>query len=116
MPDGLLLGLSPADVAEMPSEQIPGLLVALSAIQSAIAARLAVAPAPLPNRQREETSDRMLTVAQVAERLGRDKRYVYRRAHSKGWDFTARDGKSLMFSERGLAAWMERRRVDNGFD
>ena len=113
---GPALGMSVTDVASLPRESLPGLLVALAALQGAVAARLVAAPAPGRNGERAEpetgkNGDRLLTVAQLAERLGRDRRYVYRRAHSAGWDFTMKDGKSLMFSERGFAAWIERHRV-----
>jgi hypothetical protein len=43
--------------------------------------------------------------------VGRDPRWVYRRAYR--WDFTIKDGKALMFSERGLEQWMERHRVSD---
>jgi hypothetical protein len=54
----------------------------------------------------------LLTVPQLAERVGRGKRWVYRRAHS--WDFTVQDGKALMFSERGFERWIERNKLRNG--
>jgi helix-turn-helix protein len=89
------------------------LLPRVAALQAVLAVKLAAreprvetpGPQPLPSRN----GDHWLTVAQVAERLGRDRRWVYRRAYS--WDFTVKDGKALLFSERGLAAWMDRHRV-----
>jgi predicted DNA-binding transcriptional regulator AlpA len=118
--DSLSLSLpSAADVASMPAEQLPALLAGLAALQGAVAARLVTVPAPERSGERAEpdlgrNGDRLLTVPQLAERLGRDKRWVYRRAHSPDWNFTVQDGKSLMFSERGLERWIERHRVLNG--
>lgn len=94
-----------------PRELVPAVLVAL-------AARLASEPGPTPAdsdpgpppRQGSKAAERWLTVAQVAERLGRDARWVYRRAHR--WPFVAREGRSLLFNERGLVAYMERHRLE----
>lgn len=98
-PDARLL----ADVAACPQHLLPGLLVA-------IAARMAEPEPPAPERDAEEpparNGDRWLDVAAVAARLGKDRRWVYRRC--SGWDFVVREGRSLMFSERGLSRWMER--------
>jgi hypothetical protein len=110
-----LLDLDPAAVAYLPLEAMPGLLAALAAVQAAVAARLVDQPPAArraPPEPGPDRGDRWLTVAQLAERLGRNVRWVYRRAHS--WDFTVKDGKSLLFSERGLAKWMERHQVRNG--
>ena len=57
-----------------------------------------------------KTSDRWLKVSQVAELLGRDKRWVYRRA--RGWPFTRKEGRSLVFSERGGELLQPRRLLD----
>lgn len=52
--------------------------------------------------------DRLLTVAEAAERLGVDRRWLYRRADKL--PFTKKIGPgTLRFSEKGLAKWMERR-------
>ena len=112
------VGLTPADVAEMPAEAMPGLLVELGALQGAALARLAAIPsrngeASLPPKPEPgRNGDSWLTSEQVAQRLGRDKRWVWRRARS--WDFTVKHGNSLSFSERGLAEYMERHRLQDG--
>lgn len=109
-----LLALDPAAVASLPPEALPGLLATLAALQTAVAARLAVLPpSPVPSEPDPgRNADRLLTVPQLAERVGRGKRWVYRRAHS--WDFTVQDGKALMFSERGFERWIERNKLRNG--
>ena len=97
-----------ADVGQMSRDVLPALLVELAALQCAVAARLAEPtppPAPLASPAREK-APRWLSVPEVAERLGRDHRYVYRRAAT--WPFTVKDGKRLAFEEAGLVAWMER--------
>ncbi len=54
-------------------------------------------------------SDRMLTAAEVAERLNVPRRFVY--DHADKWPFTIRlDEGTLRFSERGLDRWLEHRR------
>lgn len=58
----------------------------------------------------------MLTVDQVADRLGLTRKSVYRR--SKDWDFVVRYGrKAMRFDENRLDKWIERHRGterDNG--
>ena len=53
--------------------------------------------------------DRLLTAAEVAERLNVGRRFVY--DHADKWPFTKRlhEG-TLRFSERGLNRWLEHRR------
>jgi hypothetical protein len=65
-------------------------------------------PTPPPQRR----PARWLTVAEVAERLGRDVRWVYRRANR--WPFAVREGRALLFDERGMEAYFERHRLGDG--
>lgn len=84
----------------------------LAALLSAIAARILALPeepAPAPRPARREPA-RWLSVSQVAARLGQDKRWVYRRCHR--WDFVHREGRVLLFSEKGLEDHLERHRLD----
>ncbi len=62
---------------------------------------------PFPARAGEisMTSDRLLTVDQVAERLGVSRSHVYRQATH--WPFTRKlSAKALRFSELGLERWV----------
>ncbi len=72
-------------------------------IAEKVVAKLNGSAAPEP-----QATDRLLTVDQVAGRLGVTPDYVYR--HAKGWPFRRKVGKYLKFSERGLERWMERSR------
>jgi excisionase family DNA binding protein len=55
--------------------------------------------------------DRLLTVAEVATRLGISRKHVYQRAHR--WPFTRKLGvKSLRFEQRGLERWLARQGAD----
>jgi len=59
-------------------------------------------PTPEP-----EQPDRLLTVTEVATRLGVSRRYVY--GHADQYPFARRLGpKTLRFSERGLEKWLAR--------
>jgi predicted DNA-binding transcriptional regulator AlpA len=48
--------------------------------------------------------ERLLTAAEVAERLGWSARSVYRRG--KTWPFAVRLGRTLRFNEAGLTKWL----------
>src|SRR5688572_16125686 len=92
------MALSPASaellrrVQELPREQVPAVLAALAARLLEPEPTGAVEPPP----RNGGAAERWITVQQVAERLGRDARWVYRRCH--GWDFTVRTGRALSFS------------------
>lgn len=68
MSDGTrpVLGLSPADVAKMPAEQVPALLAALAGLQTAAAARLAVPSRNDPH----STPDGLILVEEAARMAG----------------------------------------------
>jgi excisionase family DNA binding protein len=91
-------------------DQVPALLARvaaeqaqLAALQGALAARLtAVANNGTPNG-----TDRWMTVSEVAERTGFSADYLYRDAGKL--PFTRRQGRTLRFSETGLARWMAAR-------
>jgi hypothetical protein len=66
-----------------------------------------LAARPTRGPVKEESSDRLLTARQVAERLGYHVNYVY--AHMREWPFTLqRPGQRPRFSEVGLKAWITR--------
>ena len=93
----------PGRVAAVPPGRIPALLSQLSALQTAIAARLVSA-------DREETAsteDTLLTVDQAAERLGVSKDWLFRR--SRTLPFVVRLGRHLRFSNRGIDRYLRSR-------
>ena len=93
----------PGRVATVPPSRIPALLSQLSALQSAMAARLVSA-------EREETvssEDALLTVDQAAERLGVSKDWLFRR--SRTLPFVVRLGRHLRFSNRGIDRYLRSR-------
>jgi predicted DNA-binding transcriptional regulator AlpA len=94
--------LDVATVAELPVEALPALLVELAALQSAIAARMAQAPAQAP----ESAEDRLLDVDQAAEVLGVSKDVLYSSPTLK----TARVkiGGRVLFSSNRIQAYIAR--------
>lgn len=102
------LAANPGLVRDATAEDAARLLAEISALAVGLTARLSFRAEAHAASERQEQSrglpDRWLTVQQVAERLGRDARWVYRRA--RRWPFTVKEGKSLLFSERGLQRHM----------
>jgi excisionase family DNA binding protein len=87
------------EICAVPRNHIPAALGALAEADAHLRLRLV--------ESRAETSaeaDRLLTVADVAERLAVAEDYVYR--HADGWPFTRRVGRLLRFSASGLAEWL----------
>lgn len=96
------------DIEGVALAEIPAALTRLAAAQSALAARLMMAPAPAAPPT--AAADRMLTVEEVAERLRCSTKSIYRRA--KGFPFARRNGaRAWIFSEQGLTKWLARQRV-----
>jgi excisionase family DNA binding protein len=93
----------PAKVAHVPPTRIPALLSQLSAVHSAIAARLMAADRDEPTA----TEDTLLTVSQAAERLGVSKDWLFRR--SRTLPFVVRLGRHLRFSNRGIDRYLRSR-------
>ena len=68
------------DPSAIPADQIPAVLSALAALQSALAARLiASAETVASGSATDNDRDTLLTVAETAERLRRSPKWVYRR-------------------------------------
>jgi excisionase family DNA binding protein len=85
------------------------LLGEVETLRARLWARLQAPPVPKsgPAPNDNGKADRLLTVAQVAERLGVPKRWVYRRAAKL--PFARRIGAgTLRFSEKGLERWEAR--------
>src|SRR4030095_10292399 len=93
----------PAKVASVPPTRIAALLSQLSAVQSAIAARLIAADHDEP----ASTEDTLLTADQAAERLGVSKDWLFRR--SRTLPFVVRLGRHLRFSNRGIDRYLRSR-------
>jgi predicted DNA-binding transcriptional regulator AlpA len=97
------------DPASIPVEQIPRVLVALAAWQTALAARLISTPSQ-SHEPKTEAEDRLLTVRECAERLRRSTKWVYRRV--KTLPFARCLGpRSWVFSQRGLEKWLAQQRT-----
>lgn len=92
----------------MDSLSIPvvcALLGQISALQTRLAARLAMLSLAKPREHRQEEGDRLLTARVVAERLGRGVNWVYANSHE--FPFVVRaPGRRPRYSERGLEQWI----------
>ena len=93
----------PGKVATVPAGKIPALLSQLSAVQSAMAARLVSAD----RDDAAGSEDTLLTVEQAAERLGVSKDWLFRR--SRTLPFVVRLGRHLRFSNRGIDRYLRSR-------
>jgi len=72
----------PSKARELLPEEAVALLLELTCVQSALAARVAAVPAPTPRVATPSPERRTwLTADQVAERLGVTRRWVYAHAH-----------------------------------
>jgi excisionase family DNA binding protein len=104
---GALLGAFAGELdhlAELPASQVSALLCQVAAVQTALAARLVRAleigdPAGAGDR------DRLLTVAEAAERLACSKDWLYRHR----LPFAVRNGRQLRFSADGLDRYIRTR-------
>lgn len=96
---------SVATIAAMPANELPSLVLALAAAQSAVAARLADSAA-------QPRDDAYLTVDEVATQLGVDPAWVYRQAAR--WQFAVKLSPKVVRIERaGLRRWLSRRQRRN---
>lgn len=71
--------------------------------------RLPEMPDPEPVPARTDSPDRLLKVQEAADRLGVDRRWMYRKADSLPFTRRLTTG-TLRFSERGLERWKESRK------
>jgi predicted DNA-binding transcriptional regulator AlpA len=97
------------DPASIPVEQIPQVLAAFAAWQSALAARLMATPAAIAETA-TETDDRLLTVQECAERLRKSPKWVYRRTRTLPFA-RCLGPRSWVFSQRGLEKWLAQQRA-----
>jgi len=97
------------DPALIPVEQIPAVLAAFAAWQSALAARLMATPATIVETS-IETEDRLLTVQECAERLRKSTKWVYRRTRTLPFAICL-GPRSWVFSQKGLEKWLAKQRA-----
>ncbi len=95
----------PSRVGDIPPAMIPPVLYQLSALQGALAARL-ISAAHLHDGQKEtRPSDRLLTPAETAAKLGLSKDWLYRNARKL--PFTVRvSWRNVRFSEQGIERYI----------
>lgn len=89
-------------------------LESLAEAEATIPARVVLERLPpsvdsTPTRPEPAVPDRLLTVKEAAERLGVDRRWIYRRADTLPFTRKLSPG-TLRFSERALERWKEGRR------
>lgn len=108
------LAADPSRLEDLDRDRLPELIGEVESLKAALWARLqtlqapAPAAAPGPSTNGSQGSGRLLTADQVADRLGVDRRWVYR--HADDWSFARRlSPNTLRFDERGLERWMESR-------
>jgi hypothetical protein len=103
------LAEAPERVTEVPAAEIPGFLMALAALQSALTAKLLASPGPSPAGDVALSSgqDRLLKARAAAERLGCSTDWLYE--HAARLPFTVRDGRLLRFSEVGITRYIRAR-------
>lgn len=104
------LAADPTRLEHVSPEEIPGLIGETEALKALLWARLQAASAPEAKTKQGQAHDRLLTVDDVAERLGVSRRWVYRKAKADALPFVKRlASNTLRFSERGLERWQARR-------
>jgi hypothetical protein len=91
---------APERIAELTPEEIAVLAGRLASLQATLMIRALSNPAA--------QSDRLLTVAEAAHRLGKTDNWMQRNA--KALPFAVKMGKSWRFSEAGLAKYLRQRR------
>ncbi|MDN5941273.1 MAG: hypothetical protein L0H94_05255 [Nitrospira sp.] len=92
-------------VNELPRAQMPNLIGLLSILSGEAQMRLLTMESVPPPQE-----DRLLMVAEAAEKLGMTKDYLYRRADT--FDFTVRVGvRRLRFSLNGIENYIARQGV-----
>jgi predicted DNA-binding transcriptional regulator AlpA len=96
--------LDPADLDRLSRAEAASILVELAALQASLAARLSAPPAAPTNQSKAREPDRLMTVDEVAVRLGVTPRWLYR--HAKQLPFTRKlSRRTLRFSEMALRHW-----------
>jgi predicted DNA-binding transcriptional regulator AlpA len=100
------IAADPATATTLPAEAVTALLTQLTVVQSALMARLLSIPATLSTPD----DDRLLTVAEAADKLACSVDWLYR--HAKKLPFIVRPTGSqgaLRFASRGIEHYLQRR-------
>ncbi len=95
------------DPASIPADQIPAVLTAIAAVQTALAVRLMAMPA---QPETAAADDVLLTAVEAATILRRSVKWLYRRASKLPFAHML-DNRSWVFSKRGLEKWIARQRA-----
>jgi hypothetical protein len=96
-----------AAVEQAPLEELPILAGALAEAQARLALRIN-APNGHGQASNAETVDHNLSALSAAKRLGVSLPYLYK--HASEYPFTARIGRPVVFSARGLEVWLRSKR------
>ena len=98
-------------VSALPLEAIPALLGELEQLKATLWARLTV---PGSNGNGRQEADRRLSAKEAAARMGMSLDYVYK--NYSEFPFAAKEGRRVLFSERGLEHYlqgkMEKKEID----
>lgn len=107
-PDFLALLQDPARIAELPDQELPGLLLKTAGLLTALSSRAGgVFQGNDPPEARTNGEDHLLTVPQVAELLNVPKGYAYELAR-RGAIPTVRFGKYVRVPVASLREWIAR--------
>lgn len=102
------LALLERGIAEAPPEDLPALVGDLARLQSLAALRIAAPALRNPESVASEPPDRLLSVKEVADRLGRSTSWVYRHKPELPF-YRSLPGGRGGFSEAGLNRYLKRR-------
>jgi predicted DNA-binding transcriptional regulator AlpA len=96
------LAANPERALDLSPSTAGAMLARLAGIQTVLLARLLA-----PTEASADPEDRLLDVAEAAEKLHLSQTYLYR--NHKRFPFTVRVGNSLRFSSAGIAKWIRTR-------
>ena len=96
----------PERVSELPVEAVPALRGKLFELDTLLLSLIARPAAPAPVQHH---CDRLLDANEAAKRLGVSKVFVYKNAGK--YPFVVREGRRLLFSEKGLESYLRGKRA-----
>jgi len=102
----------PERVSNVPLEAVPAMRGKLAELDTLLLGRLLQSSngqgKTLPER------DRLLDARETASRLGMSLDYVYK--HTEEFPFAVKEGRRVLFSERGLEQYLRRKMREKGLD